>query len=254
MSALSIVLVVISIVLVIMLLKYALSDPNTLQNIQSGQTFSRIPASSLATNGSNTPSTNFAYSIWFYINDWNYRYGEKKVIFGRMGSQSTTTGTTSVPGMNGLDPCPSVALGEMENNIYVSLACFPGVDQQPTTPGGTTVIKTCSVSNVPIQRWVNLIVSVYGRTMDIYIDGKLVRTCLLPGVANINNSADVFVTPGGGFDGWTTKFQYYPSPLNPQDAWNIYAKGYSSWLSMFSAYKVQLSLVENGNVQSSVSF
>jgi hypothetical protein len=142
----------------------------------------------------------------------------------------------------------------MENNIYVSLACFPGVDQQPTTPGGTTVIKTCSVSNVPIQRWVNLIVSVYGRTMDIYIDGKLVRTCLLPGVANINNSADVFVTPGGGFDGWTTKFQYYPSPLNPQDAWNIYAKGYSSWLSMFSAYKVQLSLVENGNVQSSVSF
>jgi hypothetical protein len=155
--------------------------------------------------------------------------------------------------MNGTDPCPSVTLGEIENNIYVSLACFPGIDQKPTTPGGTTVIKTCSVANIPIQKWVNLTISVYGRTLDIYIDGKLVKTCLLPGVANINNNADIYVTPGGGFDGWTTKFQYFPSPINPQDAWNIYAKGFSSWLSMFSGYKVQLSLVENGNVKSSVS-
>jgi hypothetical protein len=106
---------------------------------------------------------------------------------------------------------------------------------------------------VPIQKWVNLILSVYGRTMDIYIDGKLVRTCLLPGIASINNNADVYVTPSGGFDGWTAKFQYYPSPLNPQQAWNIYAQGYSSWLSMFSTYQIKISLEENGNVSKSVT-
>ena len=100
----------------------------------------------------------------------------------------------------------------------------------------------------------NLTLSVYGRTMDIYIDGKLVRTCLLPGVASVNKNADVFVTPSGGFDGWIAKFQYYPSPLNPQQAWNIYAQGYSNWLSMFSTYQIKISLEENGNVAKSVTF
>jgi len=252
MNPLSIVITIVVIVLIFMLLKYILSDPYTLQNMQNGQTSSTISASTLATNDSGVPSSNFAYSIWFYINDWNYRYGESKVIFGRMGAKSDSN-SGSVPGVSGLDPCPAVVLGAVENNISVSLGCYPGTDQEPTTEGGNTVVHTCSVANVPIQKWVNLIVSVYGRSMDLYIDGKLVRTCLLPGVASVNNNSNVYVTPAGGFDGWTSKFQYYPNSLNPQQAWNIYTKGYSSWSSMFNAYQVQISLVENGTTQSSVT-
>ena len=252
MSPLSIVITIVVIVLILMLLKYIFSDPYTLQNMQDGKTASTISASSLATNGSSVPSSNFAYSIWFYINNWNYRYGESKVIFGRMGAASGK-GTGSVSGINGLDPCPAVVLGAVENDISVSLGCYPGADQQPTTPGGNTVVHTCSVSNVPIQKWVNLVVSVYGRSMDIYIDGKLVRTCLLPGVASVNNNANIYVTPMGGFEGWTSKFQYYPNSINPQEAWNIYTQGYANWLSMFNAYQLQISLVENGTTQSSVT-
>ena len=252
MSALSIVITIVVIVLVLMLLRYIFSDPYTLQNMQDGKTTSTISASSLATNGSDVPSSNFAYSIWFYINDWNYRYGEPKVVFGRMGAKSGN-GKGSVSGISGLDPCPAVVLDAVENNLSVSLGCYPGIDQQPTTPGGNTVVHTCTVANVPIQKWVNLVVSVYGRTMDIYIDGKLVRTCLLPGVASINNNADVYVTPSGGFSGWTSRLQYFPSSLNPQEVWNIYSKGYSNFLSMFNAYQVQISLVENGTTQSSIT-
>ena len=252
MSPLSIVILIVVIVLIIMLIRYIFYDPYTLQNIQSGQTGSTIAATSLATNGSNVPASNFAYSIWFYVNNWNYRYGEPKVIFGRMGSTSTA-GSGSISGVSGTDPCPAVVLDPTENNVSVSLGCFPGADQEPTTPGGNTVVHTCSVANVPIQKWVNLIVSVYGRSMDIYIDGKLVRTCLLPGVASINNSSNVYVTPSGGFDGWTAKFQYYPDSLNPQQAWNIYTQGYSNWLSSLGAYQIQLSLMENGKTQSSVT-
>ena len=252
MSALSIVITIVVIVLIFMLLKYIFTDPYTLQAIQDGTTTSTINASHLATNGSDVPSSNFAYSVWFYVNDWNYRYGEPKVIFGRMGANSSSGGG-SVPGVSGLDPCPAVVLGAIENNISVSLACYPGINQAPTTPGGNTVIKTCSVSDVPIQKWVNLTLSVNGRTMDIYIDGKLVQTCLLPGVASINNNADVYVTPSGGFNGWTSKFKYYPSPLNPQQAWNIYTQGYSSWLSMFSTYQIKFSLEENGQTKKSVT-
>jgi len=252
MSPLSIVITIVVIVLILMLLRYMLTDPYTLQNIQDGQTTSTISASSLASNGSDVPSSNFAYSVWFYVNDWNYRYGEPKVIFGRMGALSGSGGG-SVPGVNGIDPCPAVVLGAVENNISVSLGCYPGANQEPTTPGGNTVVHTCSIANVPIQKWVNLIISVYGRTMDLYIDGKLVRTCLLPGVASVNNNANIYVTPAGGFNGWTSKLQYYPNSLNPQQCWNIYSQGYANWLSMFNAYQIEISLVENGTTQSSIT-
>ena len=252
MSPLSIVFAIIVIIFILMLLKYLFTDPYTLQNMQDGKSSSTISASSLATNGG-VPSSNFAYSTWFYINNWNYRYGEPKVIFGRMGSPSTQ-GLGSVVGVSGLDPCPAVVLGAVENNISISLGCYPGINQQPTTPGGKTVVHTCSVSNVPIQKWVNLVVSVYGRSMDVYIDGKLVRTCLLPGVASVNNNSNIYVTPNGGFDGWTSKIQYYPNSINPQEAWNIYSQGYSSGLnSMFGSYQIQVALVENGTTQSSVT-
>ena len=252
MTPLGIVITVVVIVLIFMLLRYIFTEPYLLQNIQDGKTSSVISASSLATNGSNVPSSNFAYSVWFYVNNWNYRYGEPKVIFGRMGAPSGS-GTGAIEGVSGLDPCPAVVLGAVENNVSISLGCFPGLDQEPTTPGGKTVVHTCSVSNVPIQKWVNLSISVYGRTLDVYIDGKLVRTCLLPGVASINNNSNIYVTPKGGFEGWTSRLQYFPNSINPQEAWNIYTRGYSSWTNMFGAYQVQVSLVENGNTQSSIT-
>ena len=256
MSPFTIVIIIVVIFLVVMLISYMTSDPYTLQGVNNGQSLVTVQASSLATNGSNVPINNFAYCIWFYVNNWNYRYGAPKVIFSRMGAPpQPSAGTTGVNNCEGSDPCPSVVLGATENNIDINLSCYTGLDNPPATGASTPQTSTthCSINNVPIQRWVNLILSVYGRSMDVYIDGKLVKTCLLPGIANVNNSSDVYITPCGGFDGWTGKFQYYPNPLNPQDAWNIYTQGYSSWLSMLNSYQIQLSLVENGQTQSSIT-
>jgi hypothetical protein len=254
MSVLGIVLTILVIVLIVMFFIYYFQDPYTLQNLQNGQNSSTINATSLATNGSNIPSSNFAYSIWFFVNDFNYRYGEPKVIFGRMGSPSKSK-SGSVPGISGVDPCPAVVLGAVSNDLEISLGCFPGVDQIPSTPNGNSVVTTCTLANVPIQKWVNLTISVYGRSLDVYIDGKLAKTCLLPGVANINTNSDVYITPLGGFSGWTSRFQYFPNPLNPQEAYNIYTKGYGGNLfnNFLQGYQVTISLLQNGTPQSSVT-
>jgi len=257
MGVLSIVVTIAVLVLIIILVKWWMSDPYTLQNVQSGETPSTIKASSLATNGSGSASNNFTYSVWFFINDWNYRYGEPKVIFGRMGT-SSTSGQGTLEGVSGLDPCPVVVLAPTQNNVSVSLGCYPGADETPTTPGGSTVVSTYTIENIPIQSWVNLVISVYGRTMDMYIDGKLVKTGLLKGVASINNDANIYVTPSGGFDGYTSKLQFFPTPMNPQQVWNIYTQGYQggSFLSNlfnFGSYQVQIALVENGITQGSLT-
>tara|TARA_B110000261_G_scaffold124817_1_gene139354 strand:- start:1936 stop:2682 length:747 start_codon:yes stop_codon:yes gene_type:complete len=240
-------------------------NPNTLQGMTDATVGTKIDADSLATKTDGVPDSNFSYSIWFYINDWNYRYGKPKVLFGRMGGKagsgssdshnnsqgSGSGGQTQGPidGIGGKDPCPVVTLGAKENNLMVALGCYPGADEEPTTVGGATVVHTCGIGNIPIQKWTNLIISVYGRTLDIYIDGKLVRTCLLPGVAKVNDNAAVIVTPMGGFDGWTSKFQYYSDSLNTQQAWNIYEGGYKNGL-FAGSYQLQMNLISNGSTQS----
>jgi len=172
--------------------------------------------------------------------------------------KTSANGGGSVDNINGLDPCPAVVLGAIENNLSIALGCYPGLDSNtsatPITGQATSVVHTCNVANVPIQKWVNLLISVYGRTLDVYIDGKLVKTCLLPGIAMVNQNADVYITPKGGFNGWTSKFQYWANSLNPQDAWNIYTQGYGGSIlgNLFGTYQVQVSVLENGTTTSSI--
>ena len=86
------------------------------------------------------------------------------------------------------------------------------------------------------------------RSLDIYLDGELVKTCVLPGVPIVNKDANISLTPGGGFDGFTSKFQYVPEPVNPQEAYNIYKAGYGGGGlgGAMDRYKVKISyLVDN---------
>ena len=240
----SILFFVVIVILLIIIIRYIIKDANTLTNIMSANTMQKIEASSLVPSSTDSGnSTNYTYSIWFYVDDWNYRYGDPKVIFGRM----TPPAPTEV-----LEPCPSVVLGATENNLVISLAVYP---ETPAASGDPFIIHNCSVANVPIQKWVNLLISVYSRTLDIYIDGKLVRTCLLPGVAVIEANAPVFITPDGGFSGWTSKFQYWADATDPQKAWDIYKLGYgASSLSFLGGYTVKVDLMQGNTVESSFQF
>ena len=254
MSPLTIFITIVVILLVFMLLKYLFTEPYALSGVNDATVMSTIAADSLATNDSTVPSSNFAYSVWFYVNDWNYKYGKPKIIFGRMGGKGSADEQV-FPGVPGRDPCPVVILGAVENNIAIALSCFPGVGPDSSDEGNRSIIHTCSVTNVPIQRWVNLVISVYGRTLDVYLDGKLTKTCLLPGIANVNNNADVILTPAGGFSGSTSKLEYFPEALNPQQVWNIYSKGYGGGLfsNLLGSYEIQISLLQDGTVQSTTT-
>jgi hypothetical protein len=237
----NIIIFVVIIILLIIVIGYISKDVNTLTGLTEGTTLQKIEATDL--DSTNANSSNFTYSIWFYIDDWNYNYGKPKVVFGRM-----TTGSTEK------EPCPSVVLGATQNNIVVSLAVYPGLDDVPES-GSKFIVHSCAVANIPIQKWVNLFISVYGRTLDIYIDGKLVRTCVLPGVATIDSNAPVYITPYGGFSGWTSNFQYWSESSDPQKAWNIYKKGYGSSMlgGIFGKYTIKVSLMEGDTEDQSVS-
>lgn len=223
-----------ALILLYVVLRWAFSSNSALTSaVNNAQTMTTISASSLPSN----TSSNFTYSIWFYVNDWNYQYGKSKVIFGRMAS-ATASG--------GAGPCPVVTLDAMSNNVSIAVDCFaPASDKVSTSK---TITHTCSLANIPIQRWVHLAISVNGRTLDAYLDGKLVNTCLMPGTSSVAATSNIYVTPNGGFSGYTSSLQFWPNPLNTEEIWGIYRKGYngaSVWYGLGVPH-VQLQLVNNG--------
>jgi hypothetical protein len=232
MSVKNIIIGVVVILLIILIVRWLMGDSTKLAGLNDAKKVTKIKAEDLEQSN----ASNFAYSVWFYIDDWSYRYGEPKIVLGRLDAD--------------LNPSPSIVLGAIENNVKIETTVYPS---SGTSNSGST--HTCNVANVPIQKWVNLIVSLYGRTLDVYVDGKLVRTCVLPGVAKIANNAPVFITPLGGFSGYTANIHYYGDALNPQQAYNIYRRGYGGGgigIGEFP-YEIQISYLKDGEEQGSLT-
>lgn len=178
-------------------------------------------------------TADYTFSIWIYVNDWNYRFGETKVVFGRVDKDKM--------------PAPSVTLGETNNELSVTLGVYPsnssGSDNQSSGN-----IFTCGIKDVPLQRWTNLIMSLNNRALDMYLDGKLVKTCMLPGVPKMNPTSQLMITPDGGFSGYVSNFKYYPNAVNPSKAYDIYKSGYgggSALGSLFNKYRLKLAFMED---------
>ena len=242
---------------------------NSLSSLADARVAKAIKANELANSNTN----DFTISVWFIVNDWNYRFNEKKILLAR-GSNGTeisfdsnvndiniklntykgTSGTSS----NGLD---QMMLSEEETTVETGSSTtnssLEGSSVDSTSEStGSDKQHTCTIKNFPLQKWVNLIISVNGRSLDVYIDGKLVRTCVLPGIAKIDKVHDIVLTPNGGFHGFTSNMIYIPDSSNPEEAYNIYKRGYgNAWYnSLFNKYRLKVSLLKDNVESNSINF
>ena len=302
MGVMNIVIVVFILLIVIYLLVNAFSKTSKLTKMADGKLLQTIPAKDLK-NSNN--SSNYTYSMWLFIDDWNYRFGDKKIVLQRANSPRVVLGTkpntlavkvkyfdsgstgsvvpyspdlsnhaANVANRDACNACNQgfkCACANCDPLLFAaSEAAKPGSysTQEAGAPKDAVTsltgavsradtdeknIHTCEIDNIPIQKWVNVIVSLYGRTLDIYLDGKLVRTCVIPGVPKVDNNAAITVTPAGGFSGWTSTFKYWSNASNPQEAYNIYKDGFGGSIlaNALNKYKIRLSLMKGQKVASS---
>jgi hypothetical protein len=184
--------------------------------------------------GSNLPSSfkaNSAISIWFYIKKWVN--GTKVVQF------FSDTGASI--------PIFMVLFKNGTNTIQI----FPKGVNDPN--------MNCEIAEFPLQKWVNLIISFNGSAMDVYVDGKLVKSCVVSTGSELARTQTIVLgdTPTNTTDdvGFITNVKLKAAPIAPQEAWDIYSQGFggSPWSDLLNKYKVKLSFIVDNQEQASVS-
>ena len=232
---------VIVVIILYIIYGYFFTTTQVLMSFQKADTQTVVKGNSVAESGRNV----YSFSLWTYIDDWGQNYGQVKNILEvsngvqRFGDESKVF---------------QLAFDKTRNDllIYVSGVNSPVSD-----------IPTCSITNFPLQSWVNIGVSVYGRAVDVYIDGKLVKTCSLDNVAALINKSDTIFIGGShtgaspGFSGFIASVVYTPYQISPQDAWNNYSSGYTNSSfglgNLFQRYKMQVAFLKDNSVISSVT-
>ena len=216
-------------------------------------------------------STDYTYSFWIYINDYNQNYGEKKMILERKYSQTA----------QGVYYFPQIYLGENQNDIHFKISKPGGTVSPPITkdkcseknmdfdvPSSKCVIRhhEIVVQNIPLQKWSHVIMTKSGSTIDIYIDGKLVKTSIMDGTAHkpdpdaaitltgkIEETTATTPTTTKGFAGYLSKVLYQAGAVNTREAYQMYKEGYGQGGigSFFNRFKLKFAFLQDNQEKSS---
>jgi hypothetical protein len=183
--------------------------------------------------GSNLPSNfkaNTAISVWFYIKKWS-------------------------------DSAKVIHFKKVDTTIFqVQFKIGTNTIQIFPQSGASASGKDCEISDFPLQKWVNLIISFNGSAMDVYVDGKLVKSCVVDGGSKLGDTTSIVLGDASKLPpthdvGFITNVKLKSTPIAPQEAWDIYSQGFggSPWSDILNKYKVKLSFIVDNQEQTSIS-
>lgn len=185
-------------------------------------------------------STRFTFSVWMYHTEWKSA-SKPKIIFQR---RDTTTAGVETRADDTNPPSESATYFSMEADSKV-----PKITVYVKENDG---FAKCQIERIPIQRWVNIITSVNGNIIDMYLDGKLYKHCeIKTGVKKPPKKSKVYISGGEPFQGKLSKLEYIRSDIRPQRAWEIYVDGprdasiFGNWLNR---YMLRIQWMKDGKV------
>ena len=132
----------------------------------------------------------FTWSIWVYIETLPEDHTKYAHIFSKGNSDISTNGLVQPNNAPGLYIAPGT------NELVVIMNTFDEINNEILIP------------NIPLNKWINVIIRCQNTTLDIYINGTIAKSIDL-GYVPKQNYGDVYTSLGGGFDGYISNLRYY---------------------------------------------
>lgn len=132
----------------------------------------------------------FTWSVWIFIDDFQYNSGKYKTIFykGNDGLQSN--------GLNFPNNAPGLYIAPNTNDLVVMMNTFNVINEE------------IIISDIPLNKWLNIIIRCENVNLDVYINGLVTKSHILHGVPK-QNYGDVYVAMNGGFSGNISNLWYW---------------------------------------------
>jgi len=203
----------------------------------SGISGTFIPHSQMPVNNSN----NFMFSVWFFIDNYTSNLGKYKKVASIIGlNDSSPQGYAS-----SLD----VALDQYQNNLIIGInTSSTGSNTSTTSTASSGQFLLYEIENIPLQKWNCLIISVNDRTMDVYLEGKLINSFILQNFYKSFTNENIWLgnNDKNYYDGYLTRVRYQASSVSPEEAYSIYKEGINSNLmgNFLNKYKLKVGFYE----------
>ena len=219
-------------------------------------------------------SQNMMLSMWFYIEAWDTTISTtKKNILYIAKSRETSSpiqnvniNSNTLTDLSCISSSNSnqykniaVELDDFENNLNIYVLCSPN-SINCTNNNDDLIMSKYKISNIPIQKWNNLTLSIDAKLLDVYLDGKLLNSFVLPNIIRYPKSPDQniylgYIEQTSIWNGFITRIRYEPNSITPKDALNIYNAGINSnhTNSLLSKYSLKVSFLEYNKEKGSVT-
>ena len=175
-------------------------DPVLFRGMKDGKTMSRISTNPNSPNSipilrsrNRTDGLEFTWSVWIFIDDPIYKKDQYKHVFSRGNDAHDNDGIMKPNNSPGLYLTP---ITDNQQNLLIRMNTFEQMNEDVL------------VEDIPINKWVNIIVRCDQHQLDVYINGVLTKRHILQGVPK-QNYDDVWVTLNGGFDGYVSELRYF---------------------------------------------
>ena len=155
---------------------------------------------------SNNESTGieFTWSTWILIDELGTSTNKYQHIFHKgIDEYNDDDGIAKVTN------APGLYLKQMSTNNNANFASIK-VIMATTSQGNESFIE---VDDIPLKKWVNIIIRMQNTTMDVYVNGTVSARYNLTDVP-LQNYYDVHIGKNGGFIGEISNLRYYDNAIN----------------------------------------
>jgi hypothetical protein len=159
----------------------------------------------------------FTWSVWIFIDDLTYNSGKYRCVFYKGNDFAKNPDETETQGLNFPNNAPGLYIAPNSNALVVLMNTFNVINEE------------IRINDIPLNKWVNVILRCENNTLDVYINGTIVKSHHLHGVPK-QNYGDVYVTPNGGFSGYVSNLWYYNYALGTSEISTIANKGANTYM------------------------
>lgn len=156
----------------------------------------------------------FTWSVWVFIDDLTYNSGKYRCVFykGNDYAKNPKASSEETQGLNFPNNAPGLYLAPNTNDLIVMMNTFNVINEE------------IIINDVPLNKWVNVIIRCQNNTLDVYVNGSIIKSHHLNGVPK-QNYGDVYIAPNGGFSGYISNLWYYNYGLGISEIQKLVNKG-----------------------------